>query len=1083
MAWTWGSMPSFVAPSLTSKSEGTQVLRTTGAVTSLRSTVMQEEAMPTRSMTDGSSTNTSIVSWTMAAQAVVLLGLLARRSSRARTKARAHSPSLVRSTATTENADGLFCPRGDEVHAEAPRNSADYIEMGWEYGAHNYHPLPVVLSKGKGVQVWDVEGKKYFDFLSAYSAVNQGHSHPKILSALTQQAGQLALTSRAFHNNIYAPFTKYITELFGYDKVLPMNSGVEGGETACKLCRKWAYTVKGVPENQAKIIFASGNFWGRTLAALSSSTDPDCYEGFGPFMPGFLTIPYDDIGALEEALKDPTVAGFYIEPIQGEAGVKVPDEKYLPTAHKLCRENNVLFIADEIQTGLGRTGQLLCCDHVGVRPDVLILGKALSGGMYPVSAVLTDNEVMLSIEPGQHGSTYGGNPVACRVAMAALQVLLDEKLSENATKMGELFRDEAHKRLGDLAWVTDIRGKGLLNAIEVDERMAEHLTAWEICIRLRDAGLLAKQTHNNIIRFAPPLVINEDQIMDSMDIIEEVFKKADESLPPEVRNMKKMAMAPMLSRKAVSTAATMTKSPELSFSNMDPNTASGASPAVMQNFLNGEWVSSAKTITLPDPLNGEGFIVQPNTSEEELGPFIDAIRNVPKYGLHNPFRNVERYRVYGEVSFRMAEELGKPAVAEHFARMIQRVCPKSFVQCLGEVNIVRTFLQNFSGDQVRFLARGFTVSGDHTGQQTQGVRWPLGGVVLVAPFNFPLEIPALQLMGALYMGNHVTLKAASTTASVMDEFLRLMHACGAPKGDVNMIYTGGRTVRALIEKSDPQLVQFTGSSGVAEDLALVTRGKIKIEDAGFDWKVLGPDVSEQKYVSWTMDQDAYAHTGQKCSAQSIAFIHSNWVKAGIYEDMERLAARRSIDDLTAAPLLSVTNADFKDHLAQCLKIPGARLVFGGEELLGGDAIPADYGSMKPTAVFVPLKEIPKNFKLVTTEIFGPFQILTEWSNDKELEMVLEALERMEQHLTAAIVSNDPHFIGKVLGRTVNGTTYAGIRARTTGAPQNHWFGPAGEARGAGIGTPEAIKHVWSCHREVIHDVGPVDTDWKTPPPS
>jgi len=398
------------------------------------------------------------------------------------------------------------------------------IDMGEKFGCHNYHPLPVVLNKGEGIFMWDVEGKKYYDFLSAYSAVNQGHCHPKILKALTEQVSTLALTSRAFHNNVYAPFTEFMTSYFGYDKVLAMNSGVEAGEAAVKICRKWGYEVKGIPSNEAKIIFAKDNFWGRSISACSSSSDPDCYTNFGPFVPGFPMVPYDDLSALEELLKDPTVAGFYVEPIQGEAGVKVPSANYHSEAKKLCEKYNVLFIGDEIQTGLGRTGKLLALEHFGVKPDILVLGKALSGGMYPVSAVLCNDEIMNVIKPGQHGSTYGGNPVACRIAMEALSVIKEENLVENSARMGEIFRSELKEKLGGLDWVTDIRGKGLLNAIVVDHsKVPGDTTAWQICLNLRDNGLLAKQTHENIIRFAPPLVITETQLREALDIITGTF--------------------------------------------------------------------------------------------------------------------------------------------------------------------------------------------------------------------------------------------------------------------------------------------------------------------------------------------------------------------------------------------------------------------------------------------------------------------------------------------------------------------------------------------------------------------------------
>ncbi len=394
-------------------------------------------------------------------------------------------------------------------------NTKDYIQREDKYGAHNYHPLPVVLDRGEGVYVWDVEGKRYFDFLSAYSAVNQGHCHPKIVEAMTEQARKLTLTSRAFYNSLLGEFEQYITTYFGYDKVLPMNSGAEGDETALKLCRKWAYEKKGVPENEAKIIVCEGNFHGRTITIISMSTDPDSYKGFGPYTPGFITIPYNDTKALEKALEDPNVAGFLVEPIQGEAGVYVPDEGFLSKAYKLCKEKNVLFSADEVQTGLARTGKLLACDHEGVRPDILILGKALSGGVYPVSVVLADDEIMLCIKPGEHGSTYGGNPVAAKVAMAALEVLKEENLAERAEELGKKFRAELKKI--DSPMVELVRGKGLLNAIVIKPTNGK--TAWDVCVALKENGLLAKPTHEHIIRFAPPLVITEEQLMECVEII------------------------------------------------------------------------------------------------------------------------------------------------------------------------------------------------------------------------------------------------------------------------------------------------------------------------------------------------------------------------------------------------------------------------------------------------------------------------------------------------------------------------------------------------------------------------------------
>lgn len=408
-------------------------------------------------------------------------------------------------------------------------NSASLIELEDKYGAHNYHPLPVVLNRGEGVYVWDVEGKKYFDFLSAYSAVNQGHCHPKIINALKEQSEKLTLTSRAFHNDLLGVYEQYMTSYFAYDKVLPMNTGVEAVETALKLCRKWAYKVKGVEENKAKIIFASGNFHGRTMSVISASVDPSSTKGFGPYMPGFIIIPYNDIDALNLALEDPNVAGFIVEPIQGEAGVVVPDADFLPNASAACKAKNVLFIADEVQTGIARTGKLLAtcgnCDCINhcerkpeVRPDVLILGKALSGGVFPVSAVLADDEIMLSIKPGEHGSTFGGNPLACAVAMAALDVVKDENLSQNAENMGIIFRQRMQELADKSDLVTLVRGKGLLNAIVINDH-EESDTAWRICLALRDNGLLAKPTHGNIIRFAPPLVMNEEELHACCDII------------------------------------------------------------------------------------------------------------------------------------------------------------------------------------------------------------------------------------------------------------------------------------------------------------------------------------------------------------------------------------------------------------------------------------------------------------------------------------------------------------------------------------------------------------------------------------
>ena len=399
-------------------------------------------------------------------------------------------------------------------------NTQDYINREDKFGAHNYHPLPVVLERGEGPFVWDVEGKRYFDFLSAYSAVNQGHCHPAIIKALIDQAKRLTLTSRAFYNSVLGEFEEYITKYFKYDKVLPMNSGAEADETALKLCRKWAYTKKGIKQNNAKIIACEGNFHGRTISIVSMSTDPDARNDYGPFTPGFIIIPYNDLKALESALKDPDVAGFLVEPIQGEAGVFVPDEGYLKKSYNLCKAKNVLFIADEVQTGIARTGKLLACDHENVRPDILILGKALSGGVLPVSAVLCDDEIMLTIKPGEHGSTFGGNPLAAKVAVAALEVVKNEKLAENAERLGKIFRSEFQSIKSDM--VELVRGKGLLNAVVIKPKNGKE--AWDVCLAMKDKGLIAKPTHNHIIRFAPPLIITEKQLREAIGLIKEAFK-------------------------------------------------------------------------------------------------------------------------------------------------------------------------------------------------------------------------------------------------------------------------------------------------------------------------------------------------------------------------------------------------------------------------------------------------------------------------------------------------------------------------------------------------------------------------------
>jgi len=510
---------------------------------------------------------------------------------------------------------------------------------------------------------------------------------------------------------------------------------------------------------------------------------------------------------------------------------------------------------------------------------------------------------------------------------------------------------------------------------------------------------------------------------------------------------------------------------KIPWATVDPDTLSGSNPAQLYNLVNGEWTLTKKSIDVVDPLNGEAFIKMPDTQVDELQPFRDSLSGCPKTGLHNPFKSPERYLTYGAVSHRAAAEMWKPEVEDFFAKCIQRVAPKSYAQAMGEVRITRQFFENFSGDQVRFLARGFTVPGDYAGQQSQGVRYPFGPVALVTPFNFPLEIMGLQIMGALYMGNKVVNKNCARTSLVSEQFLRMLHHCGMPLTDADHIHGSGEVMGELLKHQDIRMTQFTGSSRVAEHLAVQLRGKIKIEDAGFDWKILGPDAESANldYVAYWCDQDAYACQGQKCSAQSILFAHENWTALGLYEKMKAQASTRSMSDLTIGPVLTVTTDTILNHMNSLLKINGSKLLFGGKEL-ANHSIPKQYGAVEPTAVFVPLKELvkPENFALCTTEIFGPFQVVTEYG-DADLDTVLDACNRMSHHLTAGVVSSDPKFTHKVIANTVNGTTYTGIRARTTGAPQNHWFGPAGDPRGAGIGSPEAIKLVWSCHREVIQD--------------
>jgi len=507
----------------------------------------------------------------------------------------------------------------------------------------------------------------------------------------------------------------------------------------------------------------------------------------------------------------------------------------------------------------------------------------------------------------------------------------------------------------------------------------------------------------------------------------------------------------------------------------------GQAPAQLQNLVRGEWAPDAKTMSIVDPLNGERFVEMPDT--QDIAPFVAGLKSCPKTGLHNPLKNVERYVELGAVCARAAALLAEQDVADFFARLIQRVMPKSWNQCVAEVTVTRIFLQNFAGDGVRFLARGFSNPGDRSGQESRGYRWPYGPVVVVAPFNFPLEIPALQVMGALFMGNRPLLKSATTVDIVIEQFLRFLIHCGLNPQDLDLIHCGGRTMGKLIEAAndDIRLVQFTGSSQVAEATSVAVNGAVRIEDAGFDWKVIGPDFDESwvDYVAWQADEDAYNASGQKCSAQSILFVHDNWADA-LLPKLGSLAARRSLDDLTIGPVLTWNNAEIKAHIDAALEVPGAELMFGGAPL-EGHSIPDCYGAYEATAVRVPMKALCGDyFGLLTTELFGPFQIVTTYGDD-DVPDVLGLLERMSHHLTAAVVSGDPVFQNRVLGATVNGTTYCGLRARTTGAPQNHWFGPAGDPRGAGIGTPEAILHTWSCHREIIMDQGVLPTNWETPP--
>lgn len=521
-----------------------------------------------------------------------------------------------------------------------------------------------------------------------------------------------------------------------------------------------------------------------------------------------------------------------------------------------------------------------------------------------------------------------------------------------------------------------------------------------------------------------------------------------------------------------------------SWATIDPKAlgTTAAEPYAVSNLVDGQWTKDTKaTMTIIHPLDKDAppIFTIPDTQADEVQPFLDSLRKVPKSGVHNPLKRPERYLQYGEISRKAGDALKDPEIADFFAHCITACVPKSHAQALGEVRVTAAFLCNFAGDNVRRLAQSFGVAGDHYGQMSVGHRWPYGPVAIITPFNFPLEIPVLQLMGALYMGNKPVLKPSEQVSVVMEQFLRLLHNCGMDLVDVDFLNCRGPVAQKVIVDTPVRLTQFTGSSRVGELLAAATHGKVWLEDAGFDWKILGPDVGDVDYVAWQCDQDAYASIGQKCSAQSILFVHDNWKSSGLMEKLKANASTRCLEDLTVGPVLTVTTKAFMDHVNTLTGIPGASILWGGKELQN-HKIPEKYGAVEATAVMVPLEEMIKeeNFEFCAKEIFAPFQVVT-FYNDDTVDLVLQALERMSHHLTAAVVSNDVAFQTKILANTVNGTTYAGRRARTTGAPQNHWFGPAGDPRGAGIGTPEAIRLVWSCHREIIND-NLVPNDWVQP---
>ena len=521
------------------------------------------------------------------------------------------------------------------------------------------------------------------------------------------------------------------------------------------------------------------------------------------------------------------------------------------------------------------------------------------------------------------------------------------------------------------------------------------------------------------------------------------------------------------------------------FATVDP--AGGmteSDPGRVRNLVAGSWIDADNIRDdIIDPMNGQRFLHVPDTSDHV--PYIEGLRGCPESGLHNPLKNPDRYLALGAICARAAAMLREDDIRDYFTRLIQRVMPKSWPQCAAEVTVTRVFLENFSGDGVRFLSRGFSNAGDYQGQETRGYRWPFGPVVIIAPFNFPLEIPALQVMGALFMGNRPLVKVDSKVSVVFEQFLRLLIHAGLPSTDLDLLHCSGVEMGKLLSeaKDDIRMVQFTGSSSVAEQVSTVVNGAVRLEDAGFDWKVIGPDFQPEwlDYVAWQSDQDSFSASGQKCSAQSILFVHENWEKA-LLPKLGELAARRKLDDLTLGPVLTWTNDEMKSHIGAMLAISDSELLFGGSTL-EGHTIPDCYGAMEATAVKVPLSALGTDkFDLITTEVFGPFHVVVTY-DDSDLPMVLDTLERISHHLTAGVVSNDALFLTKVLGATINGTTYCGMRGRTTGAPQNHWFGPSGDPRAAGIGTPEAIITTWSGHREIVSDQGPLPDDWATPPPT